>query len=58
MFGNTPCENFYFLREGVLQGRWGVLQAAKADPVKAHIKAALVGSSVSIPISEGRLATG
>lgn len=27
-------------------------------PFKAHIKSALIGASVSIPISNGKLATG
>ena len=32
--------------------------AEGSDDMPAHIKSALVGSSVSIPISDGRLATG
>ncbi|KAI4152020.1 MAG: hypothetical protein LQ340_003150 [Diploschistes diacapsis] len=32
--------------------------AEGSDDMPAHVKSALVGSSVSIPISDGRLATG
>jgi secondary thiamine-phosphate synthase enzyme len=37
---------------------WQSLELISDNPQQAHIKSALVGASVTVPISNGRLATG
>lgn len=53
---NVPKDIINFLNKAIPKGKW--LHDAIDNNADSHIKASLVGSSVSIPIKDGRMLLG
>ena len=53
---NLPTDILNFLNKLIPQGRW--LHDKIDNNADAHIKASLIGSSISIPVEEGKLQLG
>ena len=52
----VPCDEEW--ERGEMEGGRGIGRHTYTDWLQAHIKSALIGASVTIPIKDGKLATG